>query len=83
MKTLIENRADVKLLNEQGYSAVYKAINRQNWPVALYLLEKGAKIPDVALERLESAQRADGDSDGLAAVLAFVKKANAGRQGQR
>ncbi len=83
MTTLVEHRADVKLLNEQGYSTVYKAIHWQNWPVALYLLEKGAKIPDVALERLESAQRTDGDSGGLAAVLAFVKKAGGGQLGKR
>jgi hypothetical protein len=80
MKTLIEHRADVKLLDEQGYSAVFTAINTQNWPVALYLLEKGAKIPDVALVRLESDMRTYGDSGGLAAVLAFVKKADGGQR---
>jgi hypothetical protein len=80
MKTLAEHGADVRLLNEQGYSAVYTAINTQNWPVALYLLEKGAKIPDVALERLESDLRTVGDSGGLAAVLAFVKKAGSGQR---
>ena len=75
LKALIDHGADVKLLNAQGYSAVYTAINTQNWPVALYLLENGAKIPDIALGRLHSDLRIYGDSGGLAAVLAFVKKA--------
>ena len=75
VQALIDHGADVKLLNAQGYSAVYTAINTQNWPVALYLLENGAKIPDIALGRLHSDLRIYGDSGGLAAVLAFVKKA--------
>ena len=75
VQALIDHGADVKLLNAQGYSAVYTAINTQNWPVALYLLENGAKIPDIALRRLHSDLRIYGDSGGLAAVLAFVKKA--------
>ncbi len=80
MKTLAEHGADARLLNGQGHSAVYTAINTQNWPVALYLLEKGAKIPDVALARLESDLRIVGDSGGLAAVLAFVRKADGGQR---
>ena len=75
VQALIDHGVDVKLLNAQGYSAVYTAINTQNWPVALYLLENGAKIPDIALGRLHSDLRIYGDSGGLAAVLAFVKKA--------
>ncbi len=82
IKTLIEHRADVRLLNGQGHSAVNTAINTQNWPVALYLLERGAKLPDGALGRLESDKRIYGDNAGLAAVLAFVKKANSGAPGQ-
>lgn len=68
MTTLVEHGADVKLLNPQGYSAVYGAVNTQNWPVALYLLEKGAKIPDVALARLESA-RLESDVRSSARML--------------
>lgn len=76
VQALVEHGADVKMLNAQGYSAVYTAINTQNWPVALYLLEYGAKIPDIALGRLHSDLRIYGDSGGLATVLAFVKKAH-------
>jgi hypothetical protein len=48
--------------------------------VALHLLEKGAAIPDDAMKRLESARQKYGDDDGLAGLIAHVKKAAPGKK---
>jgi hypothetical protein len=75
---LLERGADLKLLDKRGASALDWAMGERNWQMALFLVEKGAVVPDATAKRLDAAAQKHGNGEGLAELIAFVKKAARG-----
>lgn len=79
MRLLLDRGADVKAVAQDGRSAVWSAVNTQNWPVALLLLERGASVGGISpmgmplLATLEAEARGNPVSDGLRQVIAAVR----------
>ena len=77
IKALVARGADVTLQDKRGQNAADYAMGSKNWPVALYLLENGAAISGDTQPYLAQALKDHGGGEGLAEVVAFVKKAAA------
>lgn len=76
---LLDHGANVKLTRSGGCSAVWSAVNSENWKSALLLIERGAPVTGISpmglplLETLESRARLRGDAAEIAPVIAAVR----------
>ncbi|MCB9879751.1 MAG: hypothetical protein H6835_19320 [Planctomycetes bacterium] len=79
LQVLLARGADLAALARDGRGGVWSAVDAQNWPAALLLVEAGAPLGGRSpmgrsLEETLALQVASrGDADGAAAVLAAVR----------